>query len=186
MADEKTRYEVNMGIVVYKPNKELATLRAPVVVPSEWLENWRSYPTVSPNADAGEIVGSIAKEMMTDRYRNDKEVAADLLKWAATYPFVCEHGETIKNLPVWPADLTLVIRNITLIPNDQVGCDSTIITQSLESYLADQRGRVQVTMLDFDDDGNATDLTTLEMDADGDNKTVLDGLHRNRIKKWLH
>ena len=71
MADEKTRYEVNMGIAVYKPNEELATLRAPVVVPSEWLENWRSYPTVPPNADAGEIVGSIAKEMMTDRYRID-------------------------------------------------------------------------------------------------------------------
>jgi hypothetical protein len=187
---EKTTYEVNMGILFYRPDGIVSILAAPVEVPVGWLKNWRSDPVmaeVPPDAPPEVIVDCIAKEMLTDRYRDNNAIAAELLRWAATFPFVSEHAETNKSLPVWPADLTLVIYNYNSISLDWV-----VETESVNDFLARQRRLrqrrpvVQATMLDFDEDGKATDLITLEMDADG--KIInpfLEGGHRNRMK-WLH
>src|SRR5260370_32861457 len=99
MSEAKTEYEVFIGLVVHTPDGRRLDLACPsITLPAKWLEDWHKFPTVPPDAIPETILAAVTAEMLTERYRNDEKVAGDVLQWAATYPFVCAHSETIKNL----------------------------------------------------------------------------------------
>jgi len=119
------RYELSMTVVIDTPTHQGATLRGNVEVPTEWVEAF--------NGNRDEIIVSIVNKMLANRHVEDPRTGEDVLLYVACLALTSEIGPSIKNMPIWPVDLTLVITNVT--PDK---CDWTLATQDYESYLADQ------------------------------------------------